>query len=294
MLKSMTGYGEAEGDLKGTAYAVEIRAVNNRFFKSRVNLPESVSFLEEEIVKLLRKELSRGMITYTVRVRGTFRSSMYQIDERALKSYMEALKKAALSAEFGGAIDIGSLVGLPGVLVPIPPDEDTISGIRDLILDISKQALSRLGEMQIAEGSALADDLTNHCEAIKSELKHILELRDVTLQEYSRKLKERVDKLLSGKQVEIDETTLAREVALFAERSDISEEITRLQSHLEQFEENCQADEQSGRRLDFLTQEMLREANTIASKSSDWRITHSVVDIKCRIEQIREQVQNVK
>ena len=148
--------------------------------------------------------------------------------------------------------------------------------------------------MRATEGGCLEADITKCCTAIEEELKHIRSRSSIVLQEYAEKLKKRVNELLAHAELKIDEAILAREVAVFAERSDISEEVSRLDSHLHQFEQCCNGADQVGRRLDFISQEMLREANTIASKASDTETTRYVVNIKCQIDRIKEQVQNIE
>jgi uncharacterized protein (TIGR00255 family) len=186
------------------------------------------------------------------------------------------------------------LLNLPGILEPASPDEKTAEQIRKKVLEISQEAIEKLKKMRAAEGTALEADLKKHCSAIKQDIERISARSEVVLTRYAEKLKKRVNELLAGAKLKLDEETLAREVAIFAERSDISEEIARLDSHLQQLLEGCEANDQAGRRLDFISQEMLREANTIASKASDTEITSCVVNIKCRIDRIKEQVQNVE
>ncbi|MHC4185003.1 MAG: YicC/YloC family endoribonuclease [Planctomycetota bacterium] len=272
----MTGYGEAEGEVNGVTYAVEIKAVNSRYFKSAVKLPEAVAFLEEDIERFLRQNLSRGSVNYVLRLRNVPANVLFDIDEPALRAYVERLGRIAASA------------------VPVSPEEEAAEQIRDVVLKITQEAVDKLRQMRAKEGAALAADLEENCEAIRQDLEQIRARYPVVLQEYRNKLKRRVDELLSEVKLRLDEETLAREVAIFAEKSDISEEIARLGSHLEQFAESGPASAQAGRRLEFISQEMFREANTIASKASDSEITRCVVDIKCRIDRIKEQVQNVE
>ncbi|MHC4361554.1 MAG: YicC/YloC family endoribonuclease [Planctomycetota bacterium] len=290
----MTGYGEAEGEVNGVTYAVEIKAVNSRYFKSAVKLPEAVAFLEEDIERFLRQNLSRGSVNYVLRLRNVPANVLFDIDEPALRAYVERLGRIAASAEIHGALDVGGLLNLPGILVPVSPEEEAAEQIRDVVLKITQEAVDKLRQMRAKEGAALAADLEENCEAIRQDLEQIRARYPVVLQEYRNKLKRRVDELLSEVKLRLDEETLAREVAIFAEKSDISEEIARLGSHLEQFAESRPASAQAGRRLEFISQEMFREANTIASKASDSEITRCVVDIKCRIDRIKEQVQNVE
>jgi uncharacterized protein (TIGR00255 family) len=174
------------------------------------------------------------------------------------------------------------------------PDEEVAEEIKKVILSITQEAIDKLKQMRAAEGAALAADLDGHCGTIKQDLERVRARSETVLQEYQQRLRKRVDELLAGAKLKLDEELLAKEVAVYAERSDISEEIARLESHLEQFAETCRATEQVGRRLDFISQEMLREANTIASKALDSEISRCVVDIKCHIDRIKEQVQNVE
>jgi uncharacterized protein (TIGR00255 family) len=294
MINSMTGYGQAQGEVNGVSYLVEIKTVNHRYFKAIIRLPEPVAFIEEDIDKLLRNDMSRGTINYVLRLKNSSVNSLFDIDETALKTIAEKLNRAGTSAGINGAIDIGNLLSLPGIIQPALPDKQVSEQIREKVLEVSLEAINKVKQMRAAEGGFLEADLKKHCDAIAENLGQISARCDVVLQEYAAKLKQRVDALLAEVKLKLDEETLAREVAIFAERSDISEEVSRLDSHLQQFSQACQANELAGRRLDFISQEMLREANTIASKASDTNIIRCVVDMKCRIDRIKEQVQNIE
>jgi uncharacterized protein (TIGR00255 family) len=294
MINSMTGFGEAQGDINGITYIVEIRTVNNRYLKNSVRLTETTAFLEEEIDKLLRTNLSRGMVSCVLRLKNAPANMLFDIDETALRAYMEKLSRIVSSANTKCNIDMGGLLTLPGIVRPALPDEEKAKQIKKGVLSITQKAIGKLKQMRATEGAALAADLDTHCEAIKQDLEQIRASSETVLHEYQRKLRKRVDELLADAKLKLDEDALAREVALFAERSDISEETARLDSHLQQFAENCQTDDQAGRRLDFISQEMLREANTIASKAYNTEVIRCVVDIKCRIDRIKEQVQNIE
>ena len=294
MINSMTGYGEAQGEVNGVSYLVEIKTVNHRYFKVIIRLPEPVAFIEEDVDKLLRNNMSRGTVNYVLRLKNSSVNALFDIDETALKTVVERLNKAGSAAGIKGTIDIGNLLSLPGIIQPALPDEKTSAQIREKILQVSQEAVNKVKQMRAAEGDFLNADLRKHCDAIQKDLSQIRIRGDVVLQEYADKLKQRVDSLLADVKLKLDKETLAREVAIFAERSDISEEVARLGSPLQQFVAACQSNELAGRRLDFISQEMLREANTIASKASDTDIIRCVVDIKCRIDRIKEQVQNVE
>ncbi len=294
MINSMTGYGEAEGEINGVCYAVEIKTLNNRYLRTIVKLPDAVAFLEEEIEKLLRKSLSRGTVNYVLRLKNVSANVLFDIDEMALQAVMEKLSRVASSADVSGTIDISSLLSLPGIIQPVLPDKKVAEQIKKKVLDISQEALGKLKQMRAAEGTALEADLKKHCKAIEQDLERIRARSAAVLKGYAKKLKRRVSELLLDAKLKCDEEAIAREVAIFADRSDISEEIARLDSHLQQLFHLCQTKGQAGRRLEFISQEMLREANTIASKAADTEITRLVVDMKCRIDRIKEQVQNVE
>jgi uncharacterized protein (TIGR00255 family) len=303
----MTGYGNAEGQFNDVTFVVEIKTVNNRYFKAGIKLPESVAFLEEDVDRLLRKNLSRGTVNYVLRLKNVSADVLFDIDETALRAVIERLSRIASSVGIECQIDVGNLLALPGILAPTPADEKLAEQVRQRVLSTTQEAIDRLKQMRAAEGAALAADLESHCRAITKGLERIRKCSAAVGQEYHRKLEKRVNELLETAKLKLDEETLAREVAVFADRSDISEEIARLDSHLHQFAESCRgtasgksenaaapANNQVGRRLDFISQEMLRETNTIASKAADTEITRCVLDIKCRIDRIKEQVQNIE
>lgn len=290
----MTGYGGAEGQLDGVCYAVELKAVNNRYLKTIIKLPETIAFVEDDVDKLLRRNLSRGTVNCVVRLKAVSANALFDIDEAALQSVAERLGTVASSAGIGGTIDMASLLSLPGITRPVIPDEEESKKVRGIVVKITEEAIARLQEMRKAEGAYLTADLKGHCQAMAAELAVVRQRSGGIIQEYAKRLRKRVDALLAEGKLNLDEETLAREVAILADRSDISEEIARLDAHLQQFDQICETDGQIGRRLDFLSQEMLREANTVASKAADAEIVRRVVDMKCHIERLKEQIQNVE
>lgn len=290
----MTGYGEAQGESNGVSYLVTIKAVNNRYFKAVVKLPEPAAFVEEDIEKILRENLSRGTINYALRLKDASADALFDIDQAALQAIVDKLSLTGTSSGIQGTIDMSNLLNLPGIIRPASPDAQKAEQVRNVILKISREALEQVRKMRAVEGGFLETDLRQRCRAIEQDLEKISARRSIVISEYAERLKRRVDELLAHAELKLDEDTLVREVAIFAERSDISEEISRLDSHLQQFAQCCEGNDQAGRRLDFISQEMLREANTIASKASDTEITRFVVDIKCQIDRIKEQVQNVE
>lgn len=294
MINSMTGFGEARGEIDGVNYLVEVKAVNNRYFKTIVKLPELAAFLEEDIERLLRQNLARGTVNYVLRLKDVSAKTLFDIDEAALEAVVEKLGRVKPAGDLTVSVDFASLLSLPGIIRPVLPDEETAERMKIKILEISLEAINHLKQMRAAEGAALEADLKGHCDHIRLHLDQIRARGATGIEEYAKKLKKRVDDLLAHAELKLDEESLAREVAIYADRSDISEELARLDSHLQQFDESCRAAGQAGRRLDFISQEMLREVNTIASKSSDTEITSCVVDMKCRVDRIKEQVQNVE
>jgi uncharacterized protein (TIGR00255 family) len=294
MINSMTGYGGAEGEIAGVTYSVEIKSVNNRYFKTVIKLPESAAFLEEDIERLLRTNLLRGTINCSLRVKNAPVDVLFSIDEAALQSVVDKLSPLALPPDGTRSIDIAGLLGLPGIMLPPSPDKQLAGQIRQGVLRITQEAVERLREARAAEGAALAADLEGHCKIISQELEQISARNAPALQEYHKRLKEKVEALLADVKFKLDEETLAREVAVFAEKSDISEELARLSFHLEEFVRACTGDSGAGRRLEFISQEMLREANTIASKACDNDVTRRIVEIKCEIDRLKEQVQNIE
>ena len=197
MINSMTGYGQAEGQLDDVTYVVEIRTVNNRYFKANIKLPEPVAFLEVDIDRLLRQSLSRGSVNYVLRLKEASANVLYDIDEVALRAYVEKLSRLACSFDRSFQIDVGGLLALPGILVPMSLDEDTARRVREKVLSISRQAIEQVKQMRAAEGEALAADLQSHCEAMRQGLERIRQYSSITLEQYQKKLKKRVLNLLS-------------------------------------------------------------------------------------------------
>jgi uncharacterized protein (TIGR00255 family) len=295
MLNSMTGFARVCREINGINYAVEIRTVNNRYFKPSIRLPEATAFLEQEIEKFLRQQIYRGTVNYFLRYKNTSGEPMYEIDAAALKNYVAKLN--SISRPDGGIecrINLADLLLLPGVVRSQEPENEQAQQLRKAVFEVTAQALEQLKAMRRLEGQALAEDLVQQCGQIKSLLEDIKTRKHIVVNEYKDRLAARVKELLGSARLELDSDTLAREVALFADRSDIGEEVIRLESHIEQFIASCQTGEYAGRKLDFISQEMLRETNTIASKASDAKICLDVVQIKSCIERIKEQVQNVE
>lgn len=293
MIVSMTGFGDAYAQRDGTHYAVEIRALNNRYFKSLIKLPEIVSGLEPEIDTLLRDRLGRGSIVFMLKMRMDSAEAAYHINRAALESYISQLQSVQ-GLNGIARIDLAALLQLPGVCQEPRDESDELQLHGPVIRELSQQAIAKLLLMRQREGEGLYADLLKHTGAMRQHLQHIQTRAPFVIDEYHRKLSSRVNQLLSKAELEVNQVDLLKEVAVFAERADISEEIQRLTSHIEAFEQACRSDEHAGRKLDFITQEMLREANTIGSKANDALIASHIVEIKGGIDRLKEQVQNVE
>ena len=294
MLLSMTGFGEAHSQKDGLAVGVEVRAINSRFFKLTVRATEGYAALEPHIEEVARKTIRRGTVQVNLRVERTHSCQDYSINVGVLNNYREQLQ--TLVRKWGENTDVGfaALLPLPGVVndqtaAMFSPEEDWKA-----ISEVLAAALNNLSLMRVREGQAMADDLVANCRAIAAGVEGIERRAPLVLDAYRGRLEERLNKVLAEYKVTLDPADLVREVTLFAERGDISEELVRLKSHLGQFDDIMKLPESAGRKLEFLTQELFREANTIGSKSSDVEIAKQVIEIKTAIERIREMIQNIE
>lgn len=294
MIQSMTGYGEAHHVEDGVDYALEIRSLNNRYFKTSIKLPENLQYLEPEVERVLRSRLQRGSVTYVLRMRNRSATAAYTINRAALAAYLDQLRDVPLPENVQAQVDLAAVMAMPGVCQAPEQDESAKEAAWKIIKALTETALDRLGEMRRAEGQALRTDLLNQCARIREHAAQIASRAPVVVQEYQQKLRDRVAQLVQDAKLNVDKDQLVREVAVYADRSDINEEITRLTTHLDQFARLCDSPELAGRKLDFLAQELLREANTIGSKSNDAYIAVRVVEIKGGIDRLKEQVQNVE
>ncbi len=290
----MTGYGEVHRSVDGVTYTLEIRSVNNRYLKSIIKLPENVQSLESAIEKRLRAKLSRGSVTLTLRRRNSTASAAYDVNHEALARYATALSKVTLANGTTATIDLATLTSLPGVCQMPERTEEELAAEAELIKVMVSECLEHVLVMRRREGEALHDDLVKNCDAIEKQLEEVVGRAPGVLKEYQVRLASRVEQLVGEGRLGLSEDALMREVALYADRSDISEEITRLRAHVAHFRETCDHGDQVGRRLDFLAQEMLRETNTIGSKSNDSDIARHVVEMKSIVDRIKEQVQNAE
>ena len=293
MIVSMTGFGDASAERDGTHYAVEVRSLNNRYFKPVIKLPDSISGLEPELETLLREKLGRGSVTFIFKIKSDDTEAACRINTAAVESYLQQLKSVKGLNEFV-RIDLAGLLQLPGVCQEAGDKTDEIARHGPAVRDLTKQAIAKLLAMRQREGESLFAELMKHVAVIGTALTEIAKRAPVVVEDYHKRLQTRVNQLLAKAELRVNEAEMIKEVAVFAERADVAEEIQRLTSHLAAFEEACRNDEHAGRKLDFITQEMLREANTIASKANDALIARNTVEIKGAIDRLKEQVQNVE
>lgn len=297
MIRSMTGFGEASLEVDGVHFSVEIRSLNNKFFKASLRLPEDFQRLEPQLDSRLRRRLFRGSITLTLRCSDTTAMAAHEINTAALQAYLDQLDELPHDEGRPINVDISSLLLLPGILQPPSNMDVRLESLGEQLLVLIDEACDKLISMRTKEGAMLLADLHIHRKQIESRLEKIAARAPLVIDEYQQRLFQRVESMLEDAGAPVNEVDLIREVAIYAERSDISEEISRLSGHLEQFRELVDDGERIdpvGRTLDFLAQEMLREANTIASKSNDSEISRDIVEIKGAIDRIKEQVQNVE
>lgn len=294
MLLSMTGFGEAHFQGDGLAISVELRTINSRYFKLAVKCGEGYSVLEPDIETVVRQQIRRGTVQVSLRVDRTKAADDFRINTAVLASYRRQMEELQKQWHVPDAVPLESLLLLPGVVAENPTTADDAEAEWPQIRQTLLAALENLAKMRTEEGRAMADDLRANGRAVAAGLVEIESRAPRVAEAYRGRLTERLQATLAQFQVTLDPADLVREVSLFAERCDISEEIVRLRSHLEQFEATLGQPESAGRKLEFLIQEMLREANTIGSKANDVEIARHVIDVKAAIERMKEMIQNVE
>lgn len=297
MIRSMTGYGEASSKEGDTSYFLEVRSLNSKYFKTVVRLPDEFQGLEAEIESRLRRHVTRGSVTVKCSCSNASSAAAYEVNHHALDRYVEQLSQSEHVASGKVALDIGALLALPGVVQEPANEEQRVAAARKAFLALLDRACVGLIEMRKAEGRALSDDLVLHRDVISERLKLVLDRSPAVIRDYEQRLRQRILSLFADAGRHAEEVDLIREIASYAERTDIAEETQRLAGHIEQFSQLIDSPDDTkpvGRTLDFIAQEMLREANTMASKSSDSDLSRAIVEIKGAIDRIKEQVQNVE
>jgi uncharacterized protein (TIGR00255 family) len=294
LLLSMTGHGEAHRHADGVSVGVEVRTVNNRYLKFSFRATEGYQSLEPQVESLVRQHVRRGTIQVSLLINREPTAEDYRLNEVVLKGYLAQLEHLVGKAARDTAVPIASLLALPGVVREPTAGLELIESQWPLIESVLAEALTSLDKMRADEGRSMAADLAANARAIAAELTAVERRAPQVVDAYRSRLSDRLNKLLGELGVQIQPADIVREVGIFAERSDIAEEIVRLRSHLEQFDTVMATDESSGRKLEFLTQEMFRETNTIGSKANDAEIARHVIEMKSAIERMREMIQNVE
>lgn len=289
----MTGFGEARSQAAGLSIHVEVRTINNRHFKLGYRCSEGYANLEPEIENIVRQAMRRGTVQVNLRVDRQIAAENYRINTAVLDNYRAQIVAIAGLSE-DDQVSFETLLQLPGVIdeqgrAVFEPRDDWPA-----IEPVLQEALAAVNKMRLDEGKALLADLSSNAQLIEQQLDRVAKRAPAVAESYQTRLLQRVNKSLEELQVTLNPTDLLREVSLFVDRSDISEEIVRLRSHLQQFAEALALDESSGRKLEFIVQEMGREVNTIGSKANDAEISRHVIEIKSALERIREQIQNVE
>jgi uncharacterized protein (TIGR00255 family) len=292
-MKSMTGFGRGSRSGENFTVSVDLKTVNNRFLDVHLRAGSEMSVLEVPIKRRISNRLSRGRVDITVSLERSGEVA-YELNRPLIAGFVNAMQSMQQEFNLSGDPDINVIARLPGALQPVRDslDDRMISAVESVVDD----ALDELEEMREREGAALKSELAARLDVIERQVPLIEQSAGTLVEQYRQRLNKRINELVArdGQSIEVDPGRLAQEVAYLADRSDISEEIGRLKSHLEQFRETIESEGEVGKRLDFLLQELNREANTVLSKSTDMAIKEAALSIKGEVEKLREQVQNVE
>jgi uncharacterized protein (TIGR00255 family) len=290
----MTGFGEARRQDEKLSVSVEVRTVNNRYLKVSIRCPDAYGALEGEIEKTVREKISRGTVNIGIRIEHESATIENPINEPVLANYVGRLQVLGHRLGIAFQPDLNALVSLPGVATDDSRRNYDVDAEWPSIQEVLRKALEKLQVFRVDEGRSMQNELVLNTSIIEERLQHVVTLAPQVVSEYRTKLLERVRQVLTESSVNVTESDLIREVSIHADRTDINEEIKRLRCHLDQFQAFIKEKDSAGRKLDFLTQEMFREVNTIGSKANNVPIAHSVVEMKAAVEKIREILQNVE
>jgi uncharacterized protein (TIGR00255 family) len=293
MIKSMTAFGRAEQVVEGRLYAVEMRCVNRRYCEISVRMPHPFLPLEERIKKLVAAKVSRGRVDVLVKVKNGSRAiADIEVNLPLAQAYWKALAELKEALETEEKVGLETLLSLEGIMTATEPEVD-LEKTWLILASLIGEALEGVDGMRITEGQAIYHDFQERLKSVEEGLSRIKALAPSILSEHHARLKERMAALTEG-EIELDPNRLAQEAAFWADRSDITEEIVRAESHLKQFRSMTESEGPAGRALDFLLQELNREVNTMGSKAGDAHLSQLVVVLKSELEKIREQVQNLE
>lgn len=292
MIRSMTGFGLGQAEQGGINARVEVRSVNHRYLQLKTRLPAEFGELEPELELLAKKRLARGAVTLTVHVARTSAAATYAVDEDVALRYRRVLTRFAKQHGLSDALSLGELVQLPGVVAPAS-DPSRHGREARLVLHAAKEAFERLLQARAEEGARTAEDIAKHLQVLERLRARIQKRMPKVVHRHREQLVRRVAELV-GPAAQVSAADLARELAVLADRMDVGEELERLGSHLVQARTLLERGGEVGRRLDFLSQELFRECNTLGSKCNDAVVAHDVIELKATVERIREQVQNLE
>lgn len=292
MVRSMTGFGRAKSQIDGLDITVEIKSVNHRYFEFSCRLPRAYSFMEDKIKSRLSSAITRGKVEVSVLIDdNTENATVVEIDHEYTNAYLKALNKLSKEFKIKNDVKVSSLIGNNDIFkIKRQTIEDEV--ITKAVFTVLEEALNNFIKMRTQEGERLLKDVTDRAKYILEKVSFIEERSPETVKSYRERIEQKIKELLGDSS--IDEQRILTEVAIFADKVAVAEETVRLRSHIKQFETLMSTDDAIGRKLDFIVQEMNREANTIGSKAQDIEIAHTVVDIKSEIEKIREQIQNME
>ncbi|MCL2062224.1 MAG: YicC family protein [Firmicutes bacterium] len=291
-MKSMTGYGKGEAEQDGRKFTVEIKTVNSRYVDINTRIPKSLAFCDELIRRTVQKSVKRGAVDVFVNYENRSENAKeVAIDMQLAGEYVKAAKKLRTEFMLDYDFQATALLRSPDV-ARIECGKDDSEIVASLAQQATQAAVAELDKMRLAEGEALLANLAELLSNLISALADVVSRAPKVIEEYRQKIEQRMREIL--KQVEVDEARLLNEVAFFADKSDISEEISRLFSHLAQFKAALDSDEPQGRKLDFISQEILREINTVGSKANDTEILNRVISMKNELEKLKEQIRNAE
>ncbi len=293
MIRSMTGYGKGLLDIEKREYQVEIKSVNHRYLDISIKMPRILSYLEEDIKKQISEKIKRGKIDVFINFQNNSEERKdIKINKELAKIYINQLKELAAEEKISANIEVVDISKMPDVLTIIADEND--EKIKCELIQTTQQATDKIVKMKQIEGEKISKDLLERIDKIKNQIEKISEKSTGLIDAYVVKLEKRINEIL--KTEEIDKARLAQEVVIYADKCSVEEEITRLKSHISQFENLIanNKNEAIGKKLDFIIQEMNRETNTIGSKANDLEIINEVIEIKTELEDIREQIQNIE
>ena len=291
MIKSMTGYGKSSLSINSREYQVEIKTVNHKYIDTNIKMPRIISYLEEEIRKTISSKIKRGKIDVSINFENYSKDGNdIKINTELAKIYIQNLRKLAEEENLSADIQVTDITKMPDVLIIKNVLDENI--IKEEIKQVLNDAIEQLLVMREKEGIKISEDILNKLGQIENKVEEIFSLSTGLIEEYVVKLEARVKEIL--KTEEIDKSRLMQEIVIYADKCSIEEEITRMRSHISQLRELIKTDEPTGKKMDFIIQEMNRETNTIGSKANKLEITDRVVAIKTILEDIREQIQNVE